>query len=77
MSDWLVCPICECQATITEGQYRSLMTGEVLTRDQLGKPGPGWAWTRDSDTVSFPCGGYGLLFDGSVWHLIDEENFSE
>lgn len=76
----LTCPVCGAQGSIVEGSYVSLLTGERRTKNaseligQLGKPGPWFAFTIESDWLSWPCGGYMLFSDGSApRHLTPEE----
>lgn len=73
------CPVCGINASIVDGQYVSLLTGERRSKKdpelvgQLGKPGPWFAFTVESDWISWPCGGFMLQVGQDPRHLTSEE----
>lgn len=80
MLDWLVCPVCGERGTIIPGRYQSLLTGEFREKDdpeligQLGKPGPWWGFTIESDYLKWEtCPGYLVSINEPVRHLTEEE----
>jgi hypothetical protein len=65
-----ICPVCGTEATITEGRIFSLIDGGELNHNELGH-GRGWAYMRENDMISFPCGGYILEVGKPPRHLMD------
>lgn len=59
-----VCPVCGIEPTIIEGRYIGLITGSVLDGPTMDEP-----FSIETDTLTYPCGGFELTVGQPPRHL--------